>query len=419
MRILLTSTASFVPPRGGSTRSNRAWLEVLCSRGHLCRVVCGAAPADTREQFEALAAEAASQGLLVTPERDRQDIVDASGIQVSIHRRLGRRPGLLSAEIESFQPDWVLVSSEDLGHSLLREADESAPGRVVYLAHTPQFLPFGPESWSPDAQAEVRVRRAAAIVAIGTHMAGYIEQHLGAAARVIHPPLYGPGPFENIARRDQGFVLMVNPCAVKGIAIFEQVARRLPEVNFAALPGWGTTPHDRACLQSLPNVHLLEPVRRIHEVLERTRVLLMPSLWYEGFGLIVMEAQLRGIPVISSDSGGLPGARRSLDFVLPVNPIREYLPQFDAVHMPVPVLPQQDNQAWVKALATLLNEPAVYERESERTFESALDFVYNLRPSAMEELLLSLHPAPSQPRPVSKLSAAQKQLLLARLKTRP
>ena len=45
MRILLTSTASYVPPRGGSTRSNRIWLEHLAAHGHACRVVCGTAPA--------------------------------------------------------------------------------------------------------------------------------------------------------------------------------------------------------------------------------------------------------------------------------------------------------------------------------------------------------------------------------------
>ena len=29
----------------------------------------------------------------------------------------------------------------------------SAPGRVVYLAHTPQFFPFGPAAWNPEPQA--------------------------------------------------------------------------------------------------------------------------------------------------------------------------------------------------------------------------------------------------------------------------
>ena len=35
----------------------------------------------------------------------------------------------------------------------------------------------------------------------------------------------------------------------------------------------------------------------------------MPSLWFEGFGLIAMEAMLRGLPVIASDSGGLEEAK--------------------------------------------------------------------------------------------------------------
>ena len=55
-----------------------------------------------------------------------------------------RRMQVLRQQIHDFQPDWVLVSSEDLGHGLLREAHHSAAGRVVYLAHTPQFLSLRP-----------------------------------------------------------------------------------------------------------------------------------------------------------------------------------------------------------------------------------------------------------------------------------
>ena len=42
MRILLTANASYVPPRGGATRSNLIWLDQMAGAGHACRIVCGA-----------------------------------------------------------------------------------------------------------------------------------------------------------------------------------------------------------------------------------------------------------------------------------------------------------------------------------------------------------------------------------------
>ena len=62
----------------------------------------------------------------------------------------------------------------------------------------------------------------------------------------------------------------------------------------------------------------------------------MPSLWYEGFGLSVMEAMLRGIPVIASDSGGLAEAKLGTRFVVPVRPIERFEPVFDEHGLPSP-----------------------------------------------------------------------------------
>ena len=39
MRILLAANASYVPPRGGATRSNLVWLDHLAAAGHECRIV--------------------------------------------------------------------------------------------------------------------------------------------------------------------------------------------------------------------------------------------------------------------------------------------------------------------------------------------------------------------------------------------
>lgn len=381
MRILLTAGASYEPPRGGSTRSNLAWLRGLTAGGHTVRVVCSAAGE--------------------TGEIERDSIAILRVPDLALHAEK------LSAAIGEFAPDWVLVSSEDVSHRLLREAERHAPGKLIYLAHTPQFFPFGPESWNPDAEATRIVERAAGVVAIGRHMAGYIARHCPAKAQVIHPPIYGAPPFADFSSFDSGLILMINPCVVKGLPIFLALARRFPNYEFGALTGWGTTSADRATLAQLPNVTMIPSVGDIEEALSRTRLLLMPSLWYEGFGLIVMEAMLRGVPVIASDSGGLLEAKEGTGYIVPVRAIERYEPVFDENHMPRPVAAAQDIGPWESALRELLTDRAAYEGESARSRAAALAFVGSVAPRAFEDYLASRKP---------RLTPAQHALLLQRLK---
>jgi glycosyltransferase involved in cell wall biosynthesis len=364
MRILLTSNASYAPARGGSTRSNLVWLRHLVEHGHACRVVCTSLKEDAENT--------------------------ADGIQIHSVKNFVQRRSVLENHIREFHPDFVLVSSEDLSHLLLGEATRLAPGKIVYLAHTPQFFPFGAESWNRDARATEVIRSARAVVAIGHSTAAYIEQATGVHPAVIHPPIYGAPPFARLGCFDKGAVMMINPCQVKGIGIFIELAGRFPEYPFAALAGWGTSSDDRKALALLKNVQLIESVDNIEEALAQARVLLMPSLWYEGFGLIAMEAMLRGIPVISSNSGGLVEARQGTGFVIPVRRIERYLAEFDETHMPRAVIPEQDLQPWTGALSSLLSDRNLYEAESERCRSAALHFVARLDASDLEKLLLSL-----------------------------
>ena len=369
MRILLTANASCVPPRGGATRSNLIWMDQMAGAGHGCRIVCGASGEGAELCFH-------------------------ESIAVFAVEDPSRRIQVLRHQIHEFQPDWVLVSSEDLGHGLLREAQHSAPGHVVYLAHTPQFFPFGPASWNPDREAAALVAEAAGVVAIGHCVADYIERWLGRGAVVIHPPIYGAGPFADYGASGAGLVTglvtMINPCAVKGLPVFLEIAARLPETEFGVVPGWGTTASDRRALERLPNVRILPNARHIDEVLAQTRVLLMPSLWYEGFGLIVMESMLRGIPVVASDAGGLVEAKQGTGYVIPVNTIERYEPVFDEHAMPRPVVRPNDAAPWVAALRELLTDSAAYRRESQASRTAAQRFVGGLDAADMERYLTSL-----------------------------
>ena len=395
MRILLTANASYVPPRGGATRSNLIWLDHLARNGHQCRIVGGAAGSGAELRYhESIAVLAVEE-----PARRRQ---------------------VLRRQIEEFRPDWVLVSSEDVGHGLLREAQHAASGRVVYLAHTPQFFPFGPASWSPDVQAARLVAEAAGIVAIGHHMADYILQSLGRPAAVIHPPIYGPGPFTHYSNFNRGRIVMINPSAVKGISIFLRIAERFAGHEFGVLPGWGTTSEDCRALRRLPNVTFLPNAANIDDVLADTRVLLMPSLWYEGFGLIVMENMLRGIPVVASDSGGLKEAKAGTRYVIPVKTIEHYQPVFDEHDMPKPVVEENDPAPWFSALQELLTDRAAYENESSASRDAALAFVAGLDPAAMERYLTGLRPAAAtqEQASIESLTPEKRALLLQRLHKR-
>ena len=404
MRILLTANASYVPPRGGATRSNLLWLEYMAAQGHACRVVAGALPESAAKR-----AQMAQEGA------DRQALADR-GVEIYEVPERARQSQVLRGQIRDFQPDWVLVSSEDLGHGLLREAHDAAPGRVVYLAHTPQFFPFGPASWNPDPGAAELVARAAGVVAIGRHTAAYIERHTGREAVVIHPPIYGSGPFPNLASFDTGLVTMVNPCAVKGISIFVALAERFPACGFGVLPGWGTTAADRAALAAHPNIAMLPNCRHIAEFLGRTRILLMPSLWYEGFGLTVMEAMLHGIPVIASDAGGLVEAKLGTPFVAHAPAIERYMPVFDEHSLPMPVLGPVDLQPWADALRALLTDRALYERVSAESREAALRFAGSLDAGRMPRYLQSLKPGEAvRERPSLAHLSPEKRTLLLRM----
>lgn len=136
-------------------------------------------------------------------------------------------------------------------------------------------------------------------------------------------------------------ISMINPIEMKGGNTFRAIAEQFPERDFLAKRGWYSFRNDdyswdldtlriqgsafHGAPISLPDAEIernaptdvnfedVENVTFTNEpgilaVYAKTNVMLVPSVWQETFGRVVLEAMWNGIPVIASHQGGLPEA---------------------------------------------------------------------------------------------------------------
>ena len=266
MRILLAQNSLYYPAHGGGDKSNRLLLEALAARGHTCRVVARLSefgePGEQRyvQQLAArgIVPETVEAGVLRFPR---------SGVDAHVVTR-GNLRAIFSSQLESFEPDVVLASTDDPAQLLLEPALR-AGARIVYLARATLAVPFGPDCAFPSEAKTERLRAVDRVVGVSQYVADYIRRHAGIAAVHVPISLLEPEEWPELGDPGNEFVTLVNPCAVKGISIFLSLADVFPEVSFAAVPTWGTNQEDRAALETRRNVRLLDPVDVYLDIVDR------------------------------------------------------------------------------------------------------------------------------------------------------
>ena len=388
-KILLTMNLPYTRCHGGANKSNRILVERLVELGYQVNVVTPALAVPSDITIEQLIEQLKQQNIDVI-NNDSYLEFSINGVNIIAVIEANDLRNKLQSEISYFEPDWVFISAEDSSQLLLRAAIEVSPDNIVYFAHTPQMLPFGPESFYPGESRKLLIEKVHTIITISHYVADYLKTHMEHPSIFVnHPPHFGDdhqalGDFSN------QYVLAVNPCEVKGISILLELAKNNPEIKFAVVPGWGTTPENIAEMKSLSNIEFFENQSDLNQLFKDVKVLLMPSIWGEGFGMICIDAMLRGVPVLASKTGGITEAKLGTDYLIPVNTISSYKDELDQNYIPKANVGLQDLTPWQNALTELFSDKQKYQEESLNSRNAALEFVDTLSVDPLHEHLIEL-----------------------------
>lgn len=268
-------------------------------------------------------------------------------------------PESLRRTIDEWKPDVIWTQLEGMEQVAAIGLGSGKP-TIVFLR----------DAEDPPSTLKEIARSGAAMICNSYFMANRLQRMSGRTAHVIYPSI---APLDGCAAGESGFITMINPHRVKGFATFLEIAGRLPEERFLVVESWPLSQDDKRSLletiSKLGNVEYSDRVPNIETIYRKTKLLLVPSIWEEAFGRVVIEAESCGIPVIASARGGLPEAVGQGGVC-----IEDYL----------------NADVWVKEIRSLLDQPARYRELSELAVAHAQSEIFSTRYAAQSFLDFAL-----------------------------
>lgn len=146
------------------------------------------------------------------------------------------------------------------------------------------------------------------LVCCSDFMRRSLEDRFGLPARVLYPLIHLDE--YRVTPESDGRITFINPVPKKGYDTFRGLVPLLADRRFLVVEGWPLGDEYERVAQELDalgaDVELWRRVADVRQVYRETRILLVPSVYEEPAGRVVVEAQVSGIPVIVSNRGGLP-----------------------------------------------------------------------------------------------------------------
>lgn len=129
-----------------------------------------------------------------------------------------------------------------------------------------------------------------------------LEMIWGVKSQVVPPISKDPAAVRKAANRNK--ILFFSPLAHKGVDVALQIAKTMPSEEFMFVGEARRRTKEK--MRSIGNIEYIPWTFETRPLYEQAKLLIMPSLIPEGYGMACVEAMRRGIPCIVSDAGALP-----------------------------------------------------------------------------------------------------------------
>lgn len=120
---------------------------------------------------------------------------------------------------------------------------------------------------------------------------------------------YAPPP-EKEPRQREGYLFVGRVERIKGMDLLLDAFSRMPERTLTIAGTGKAWEHYRAAAaeRGCANLHFpgFQNREQLRELMAQTRAVIVPSQYYEPFGMVIIEAYAHGVPVLAGDIGGFP-----------------------------------------------------------------------------------------------------------------
>jgi glycosyltransferase involved in cell wall biosynthesis len=350
--ILFVTQQSIMDPGSGAAVSNQSFATLLASAGHQVHSIC---TTQTEHHLGIKGHEHYLQQTYALQHEEDLWQLHLHGISYEFIKSL--TPSQVTTTfltrfeltLQLFCPDVIVTFGDTSVDQKIRYRANQLGVKVIFTLHNTSY-------------ANKAVPHVQHYICPSNYLREFYSE-LKSNSSTIYPPL-DPKLVEcDPSVQQRVFLTYVNPVLEKGlllaVAIFHTLLNTRPDIPIFVVEGRGNAQHLlKACaatgldLNEYDNLYISTAPMSAKEIMQHTRLLIMPSVIDEAAGRVAMEAMYNGIPALVSDKGALPEIVGSSECVVALPPTLT----LSSRHKITP----EDAQPWVDKILSYYAEDESY-----------------------------------------------------------